>query len=324
MGTRQATLTRLLCVLALVAPLLMHWSNDAFAGKARPGQVLKGKRFKLKIIKGSFTLPKGWSAKETEDGIHLSNSRFANATITLGVIALNPEQQAMRIDGLVWQVARNALGQMQMTQLRAPVPSRARSKPVAHLILQGPVNGVAYRARVGAIRLGSQAMLFIAVYPAMDELAIGAVFDTTMVSFRGRETLPKTVAVAQPPAPAPAPSVRAPATTATPSNINRKLTKQLLGCWRYRTSTGGSTGSSHSTKYFRFDEDGNYTYTYRLVVSTPYGSSRDGDDDEGRYFVVGKTIDFKSNRGSEQDVSTSVRVKSGFLFVGNTRYIPCS
>ncbi len=76
---------------------------------ARPNPVLKGKRFKLKAISGSVVVPRGWSAKETADGVALTHPRFSEAAFALGVIQLTPEQQQMRIDSLVWQLASTRL-----------------------------------------------------------------------------------------------------------------------------------------------------------------------------------------------------------------------
>lgn len=310
---KHARIAKLLCVLALVIPSLVAWNSAAVAGKSP--HALKGKRFALKVIDGSFTVPKGWSAKETEDGIQLSHPRFTNSAIALGVNTLTPAQQTTRIDALVWQTARDALGELSLKELRAPVASELHSNPIASLILHGPINGTEYRARVGAIQLGSQLMVFIAMYPASDELVIGPVFDTAMVSFRGRETPPRAQVVKQPSATS--------QHQTTQAKVNRKLTQQVLGCWRYRTSTGGSTGSSNTTKRFFFDANGTYTYSYRLFVSTPYGSSKDSDDDDGRYSVAGSTVHFTSNDNAKEDSTMSVRVANGFLFVGDTRYIPC-
>lgn len=305
MQRKRKTLKRLLFCLALIASVLLA-SMSAPALAAGPPQQLKGKRFQLNVIEGSFTVPKGWSAKETPDGIHVSNSQFADSALALGVVTLTQEQRPLRIDALVWQVIRDALGELPMKQLRAPTPSQLNSMPIASLLLGGVVNGVDYRARAGAIRLGGQLMVFVAVYPASDEGTIGPVFDTTMLSFRGKESRPQ----------APKNETRA--------NTNHKLTQQVQGCWRYRTSTGGGTGSSNTTKRLFFGADGRYTYTYRSFVSTPYGSSKDGDDDEGRYSVTGTTLTYDSDRGAEQDASAQVGLNDGFLFVGSTRYIPCS
>ncbi len=310
------SLRTLLVALALI---LCMPSAPATAGKQ--SKSLKGKRFKLEGGDRSFVVPRGWSARETDDGVEVSHPRFPDSAFALGITNLDAKEQTMQIDALARQATREALGGIPMKNLRAAVATTLRGKPQANLIMQGPVNGVPYRARVGTIRLGTQVAIFIALYPVAYAPSIGPVFDTVMQSFLGSPASAN--ASQQRQAPATEPKANEPKANVKP-RTNVALTRKIAGCWRSRSSTGGSTGSSNTTKQLRFDSQGNYTYSYRSFVSTPYGSSRDSDDDDGRFFITGATLNFSSNDTSKEDTETSVRIANGFLHVGGTRYIPCT
>lgn len=263
----------------------------------KPSKVLKGKRFKVPGYDASFTVPKGWQAAAGsaggQEGIKISSREFPDTVIAITVTSLSSQQQRAAVSQLITQAAQEQFGDAGARVIVAAKDFGVNGNPAAQMILEATVGTQSVRGRVAGIRIGRWGLVFVGIYPAMKEREVGPAFETVLATFKGKA--PKE---------------------------NDRLKAQLAGCWEHLYTSGGGSGYGSSTTRFRFDSESNYDYRHYTSVSVSGASSSNESNEAGTFSVFGNELVTESNKGQQSTYNVSLR--GGMLFLGNTKYIPCS
>lgn len=273
----------------VAALLLLVGSSPAQAKDFRPAKTLKGKKFKVKGADASFTLPKGWKVAASDDALAITNAKFANSAIGVTSKMLTSTERNTAVSDLLTMMAREEIGQLPVKVVSGPTSFTVGGKAAGQLIVEGDPGGGLMRARFAAIKIDSVGVVLVALYKADDDATFGPAFETILSSFRGKA--PKQ---------------------------NTALMAKISGCWEHYYSSEGSS----STTRFQFDAKGNYDYHHYTSISVSGASASNESKEVGSYTLFGTELNTQSNKGETS--SYNVSTKGGMLYLGSTRYLPCS
>ncbi len=265
----------------------------------KAGKLLKGKTYRVKGANASFTLPKGFTAREGEHegqaGIIIGDRRNPTGLVVIIPKLLSAQEMQQRVSGLLRAAARDLVGDTPVQVVVSPQDFHLKKHEAGYLELSGQQNGQRLRAKIGGIRIERWGAVFLALYPANEDAKYAGVFDTIFTTFKAK-----------------------------PPKENKRLAGQIAGCWETVSSSGGGTGSSYSETRYQFGRDGSYRYQYMMSVSIPNGGGTSNrSDGAGSFAVYGNEVTTTDSRTGESS-SFSARLQRGFLLINGNRYTPCS
>jgi hypothetical protein len=275
--------------MVVVGFVLLTTESPVQAKDFRPAKALKGKTYKVKGADARFTLPKGWKVAVSDDALAITNSKFPGSAIGVTSKMLTAKERNTSVADLLTMMAREEIGELPVKVISGPSSFTVGGKSAGQLILEGDPGGGLMRARFAAIKIDTVGIALLALYKADADASVGPAFETILSTFRGKA--PKQ---------------------------NTALMAKISGCWEHYYSSEGSS----STTRFRFDAQGSYDYHHYTSISVAGAGATNESKEVGSYTLFGTSLSTQSNGGVAS--SYQVSTKGGMLYLGNTRYLPCS
>lgn len=231
-------------------------------------RAVPSKKLRIKGVKGSVNIPKGWRHKILDDELVLRPQNKKHGAVSITYAILTDQELRQPLNTTLSQAVAEQLGENTQVNIVMPATNfQISGRRAARGIIQGYIKGAKLEGYVGAVLFDRWAYIAIGLYPEKYAKKMRPAYETILGSIY-----------------------------VVPPQQNKKLERKLVGCWQYvgANYTGGSAASSRTKYYFRSDNTFQYE-SFFAATSAPgiageYSTVSTKDNESGVWAIYEDTL----------------------------------